>query len=463
MHGLARCFVLLPLSLICFCACKAGTQASTQLTTINGAQGGAIVYGVVSGATTQGAALTSMLRTVHTNCGEKPQIGQVFQFTGTDSVGVFFAVTDHPDGNLQLGGLVIARTTGPNKFEAAMVYDLASRFGQNLNPLLQQLSTAWNPNRTASATTPSASAPGGGASVGPMRQVSLPDGTATLSLPAGWNIVPSQSGMGITTVTGPQGELLGLNYYFNAEDTNNPTVQNAQRRGLGFQHVVYYPANADLTKSFTQIFQAIRASTGQGPAPLTVDRVETPSGSQGPCVLATGQLNPDGSGMKQMQMLLCQSMPNQLGGYQFILTKCLLPLGATDQQRATANAIMASYKPDMQRAQAIANAQSAPIIAQMQSTYQAHQQALMSFTQAQIANTRQIGANATALYNQTEDSTARNDQAFSNYLLDQTVVQNNYTGGHSTQWNTAAQALVTGNPQKYSYVNASQYIPGPDY
>jgi len=138
---------------------------------------------------------------------------------------------------------------------------------------------------------------------------------------------------------------------------------------------------------------------------------------------------------------------------------------------------MASYKPDMQRAQAIANAQSAPIIAQMQQTYQAHQQALMSFTQQQIANIHQIGANATALYNSTQAANAaqqssweagenaedRNAQGFSNYLLDQTVVQNNYTGAHGTQWNSVADALVQSNPNKYSYVNTPGYIPGTDY
>ena len=296
-----------------------------------------------------------------------------------------------------------------------------------------------------------------------MRQVSLPDGTATLSLPARWNVVPNQSAMGQTTVTGPQGELLGLNYGYNAEDPNYPLVQNQMRTGIRIPNVTIYPSNADLTKSFADLFQRIRAALGQGPAPMQVDSVQAPSGSQGRCVIATGQLNPDGAGMREMEMLLCRSTPNQAGMYTFVLTKCLLPLGASDLQRATANAIVGSYKPDMQRAQAIANARSAPIIAQMDRIYQAHQQALMSFTQQQIGNIKQIGANSTALYNQMGDLEGRNAQAFSNYLLDQSVLQNNYTGAHSTQWNSVANALVTANPNKYSFVSSPQYIPGPDF
>ncbi|MGO8792181.1 MAG: hypothetical protein ACLQVL_33000 [Terriglobia bacterium] len=64
-----------------------------------------------------------------------------------------------------------------------------------------------------------ASAPGGArVALPPMRQVSLADGTGTVSLPAGWNLDPKQSGMGMASVKGPQGEWLALNTYF--QDNN---------------------------------------------------------------------------------------------------------------------------------------------------------------------------------------------------------------------------------------------------
>jgi len=388
-------------------------------------------------------------------------------------------VVDHAQANRQVAGLVIA-AQGANQMEAAVVADSANRFVQTANDMLHQLFAQWNPGGAPSSMP--AAAGGGGGAVPPMRQVTLPDQTAALSLPAGWNIVPNQSGMGITTVTGPQGESLGLNMYYVAQDPYSQSYQNQMRMGIRFQHQIVYPSNADLTKSFADVFQGIRALTGQGPAPLKVDSVQPVSGSQGQCVNATGQLNPDGTAMREMKMLLCRSTPNQFGMYFLILTKCLLPLGATDQQRATATAIMASYKADMQRAQALANAQSAPIIAQMQQTYQVHQQVLMSFTQQQIANTRQIGADATARMNATEranqaqwsrfdqqeNNISRQGQGFSNYLLDQSVVQNNNVGGtgmvgHATQWNSVANAMVQANPNKYEIVNTPNYWQGVDY
>ncbi len=465
--------------------CKGCTQAAAPtpapFTVLPAAQGEIIEYGGAAGANSLAAAMGNILSQIHQACGEKPNVGQVFSVKGSNSAGVFFTVVDHAQANRQLAGLVIAAQTGTNQFQVGVVSDSADRFAQTANPMMQQLFEAWNPAAASGASNTPGGAPGaasaaagGGSGVPAMSQVSLSDGTGTISLPAGWNLVPSQSGMGMATVNGPNGELLGLNYGFNAQDTNSPVVQNGLRMGIKFQHTVYYPANADLTKSFEAIFQALRAAAGQGPAPIKVDNVQA-SSSQGQCVTATGQLNPDGQGMRQMQMLLCRSTPNQNGAYEFILTKCLLPLNATDQQRATADAIMATFKPDMQRAQAIANAQSAPIIAQMQQTYQAHQQALMSFTQQQIANIHQIGAQATARYNAAQASNSaeqsnweagenaedRNAQGFSNYLLDQSVVSNGT--GHATMWNTTANALVQSNPNKYEIVDTPNYWKGVDY
>ncbi len=467
-------------------ACSSVPPAQTPLQTINNPQGGTIVYGLMAGATTPGGGDGSMLRNVQNGCGEKPQVGKVFRVKGSNSDAVFFTVTNRSQGNIPVAGMLIAAQTGPKTVEAAMVSDAAARFGSTINPMLQQLFSVWPPSRAAAPTAGKSSAPpaagGGGVAIPPMHQASLPDGTASVSLPAGWNIVPNQSAMGSTTVTGPQGEMLGLNQYYLVWDPYNPGVQTRLRRGIRFQNEIDYPTNADLTRSFADIFQRMRAQAGQGPAPMKVDSVQPASGAQGQCVTAAGQLNPDGTAMRDMKMLLCRSTPNQNGLYFFTLTRCLLPLGATDQQRATANAIIASYKPDMQRAQAIASAQSAPMLAQMQQTYQANQQALMSFTQSQIAHTQQIGANARAQmqsteaakeqqwagFDQQESNISRQGQAFSNYLLDQSVVQNNNVGGtgmvgHATLWNTQANALVQSNPNKYEFVPEPNYWAGTDF
>jgi uncharacterized protein (TIGR02145 family) len=109
-------------------------------------------------------------------------------------------------------------------------------------------------------------------------------------------------------------------------------------------------------------------------------------------------------------------------------------------------------------------------------------QAIRQNAQIQIQNIRNIGAQATARYNATQaandaqqatwdadqDAQARNGQEFSNYLLDQTVVQdnnmyNNGTVGHGTAWNSTADALVKADPDRFEYVEKPNFWQGTDY
>ena len=149
----------------------------------------------MTGAATQPAANSKLLRGIHTGCGEKPQIGRAFQFDGSNSVGVFFTVTDHSNGNKKMAGLVIAAPIGPGGVEAALLSDDASHFGTSVNPMLQQLFSSWHPQATATgsnsqtgATTASASrsAAGGGAEpAAALHQVTLSDRSASVGIPDG--------------------------------------------------------------------------------------------------------------------------------------------------------------------------------------------------------------------------------------------------------------------------------------
>jgi len=112
----------------------------------------------------------------------------------------------------------------------------------------------------------------------------------------------------------------------------------------------------------------------------------------------------------------------------------------------------------------------------------ASDQAIMAQGRQAVANINAIGQRAAirndavqaandaqhAGYWAQQDSNARNGQAFSNYLLDQTVIQDNNmygngTIGHGTVWNSTADALVKANPNRYEIVNAPNFWKGWDY
>lgn len=482
MYALGRTSACLLLSMVCFYACKAGTQTTAQLTTINGAQGGRIVYGGVAGATTQGAALSRLLSMVHTSCGEKPQIGRVFQFTGTTSVGVFFTVTDHPEGNQLLAGMVIATATGPNQVEGAMLYDYAARFSTTVNPLLQQLSGVWHPGAAPAAGAPSAAnaAPAAGSPAG-MHTVMLPDSTARVNIPSGWAVDP-KSGGGTMLIHGPHGEVVILDNMFNVLEPNSPLARSYQQSGIKQHGGFIYPSNIDLVKSLPDIIQQFGRANGYSPTELKIDHAEQvfpPPGAsfEGErCVQATGQVNPDGRGIQAMIRLVCQN-PTQNGTYSFLDSVAYFPNPDANQANAIASAIFSSFQVNIALVVQRATAQAAPEIAHLKQVDAAQRQAVQANTARIVGNINQIGANATARMNATEaansaeqsnweagqNANARNTQGFSNYLLDQSVVQNNYTGAHGTQWNSAADAMVKANPNKYSYVNTPNYVPGTDF
>ena len=100
-------------------------------------------------------------------------------------------------------------------------------------------------------------------------------------------------------------------------------------------------------------------------------------------------------------------------------------------------------------------------------------------TQQAINNIHAIGAQATARYNATQaandaqhdqywaqqDANARTNQGFHNYLLDQSVIQDNNvygngTIGHATVWNSTANALVKADPDRYEIVNSPEFLAG---
>jgi hypothetical protein len=453
------------------------------LTTIPTAQGGIIEYGRIDGVTTLPAAMAKVLSQVHQACGEKPTVGQVFRVKDTNSSGVFFTVVDHAQGNKKMAGMVIAAQTGPKQLEAGLVSDSADRFSQTANPMLQQLLAAWHPGATPSSSGTSGASGSASASSAktaslvPLHKVTARDNSASIGVPDGWNLDPSSS-RGALIVRGPNGEQLGMDMIRNAVDpTNAFQVNMAQRRlSVVAPGTLVYPFRGDLMKEFTNVFQAWRRAAGQGPAKIQIDKLEPMQAAQGNhCVHATGQMDPDGKGMQAFNDMMCAIDPiASFGGYSVMLDHSLLPNAVADKELDMLKAIVASYQPNAQ----VINQQMAT---QMKQKQQSDQQ-IEASAQQYIGQIHAIGQQATARMNATEaandaqhagywaqqDSNARNSAGFSNYLLDQSVVQNNNVGGtgaagHATVWNSTANALVQANPNKYEIVDTPNYWQGVDY
>jgi hypothetical protein len=473
-----------------FNACKGRTQVGTQgpapFTVLPAAQGEIIEYGGAAGANSLAAAMGNVLSQIHQACGEKPAVGQVFRVKGSNSSGVFFTVVDHAQANRQLAGLVIAAQIGSHQFEVGVVSDSADRFAQTANPMMQQLFSAWNPGASSAASVAggSASVAGSSSAAGavpassvPLHPVTAPDNSATISVPDGWTLDPA-SNMGQLSLHGANGEQMGLMMSKGAADPSNPWQM---RMAAGHYSVilpgsVVYAFRGDPVKEFVPLFQAWRKVIGKGPAQIVVQNAQSmPTSPGNHCAGASGQMDPDGKGMQSFTSEICANDPNpQYGTYAVTLTHILVPLSIGDTEKGLINAIIGSYKPNQHVISQEAN--------QLLKAKQQSDQQTLAVSHAIVNQINQVGAQATARYNATQaandaqhagywaqqNSNARSSAGFSNYLLDQSVVQNNSVGGtgavgHATVWNSTANAMVQANPNKYEIVDTPNYWQGVDY
>jgi len=493
MRSLRQFYIVLLFSVVCICSCKAKTQAPTPLTRIDGPQGSKIVYGSVDGAATQPAALASLLDGVQARSGEKPQIGRVFRFRGTNSVGVFFSVTDHSKANKQVAGLAIATVTGPNQVEAAMLTDDASRFGQTVNPMLEQLFSKWHPDSHATASGSSADARSGPAGNGhpassaKLHTVTAPDNSASIGLADGWQLDP-HSASSTMVLIGPNGEVAVYAANKPAVDPYNPQQVQAVRYGVyNGTGTMLYPYHQDLGRAYPELLQAWRRANNLPPAKLQVDKIEPVKGADH-CVLVTGHIDADGQGMKKLIDDVCQWPPAQWGAYTVTRTFNIMTDEQSEREQGTVMAMFLSAQVNQQ----VMNQRMQQKLQQKQQSGQqwlawGQQQsdriraqgeaAQKNFADRQAANDAQHAGywaqqNANAAQHSNWEAgqvdNARNGQGFSNYLLDQTVVQDNNmfntgTVGHGTVSNSTADALVKADPNRFEIVDTPNYWEGTDF
>ena len=477
-----RISVLCGLGLLFMGACAQTARTQTSLQGIQNPDGSRIVYGPVEGAATPAAAMATILRNVHNTCGERPQVGKVFRLRGTNSDAVFLTVANHSMGNRQRAGLLIAAPTGPNQVEIGFVIDDAARFSSSVNPMLGTLFNAWHPVALASST-PASPGPAPGAGSGPagrLHTVTAPDNSVSIGVPDGWTVDPG-SGHGTIITKGPQGEVVAFGMTRNAVDSSSAWQQNFWRMGgRPIPGTILYPYHGNLTREFPNLVQAWRRAAGLGPAKLQVEKIEQmPPPQGGPqgeeCVKVKGQFDPDGNGMRSWTEMMCATLPaNEWRGYMVIRHQSLFPNSLADRQKPTVQAMV----PTMNLNADVMNQQNTELIRRKQ----ADDAQIRAQTQQAINNIHAIGAQATARYNATQaandaqhagywarqDANARTNQDFHNYLLDQTVVQDNNmygngTIGHGTVWNSTADALVKADPNRYEIVNNPNYWRGVDY
>jgi hypothetical protein len=440
-------------------ALGAALAQAQGLKTINPPQGGMIVYGQVEGQTTEAGAMGAVLRSLHNRLGNRPQVGKLFQVHGTESVAAFFSVTKKNQGGAQIGGLIIVTKVTSDHVEAALVTDDAARFPKTLQPMMKTLFAAWHPLEGTRSTGSGSAAP-----VAQLRQVTLPDRSASISLPEGWHVVPNMSAMGTIVANGPNGESAEMGITFLASDTNNPFVQQTVRqlragqlRNTAYANATYYPYGQDLAKTFVYMIQTVRHKAGLPAATYNFASVTpVPGSGQERCVhlAGTGDMG-DGKGPRELNGVYCTTPPNRTGGWLSLAYTTMAPLQVAAKERAILGAILQSFSVNQSVVAAQTRQIAAPAIAQIHAIGQA------AANQAAAAHERNDIQNSSVY--QHWDSMDKRSQEFENYQLGYSVISTTDHTAHGTFWNEDADALVKNHPDQFEYVSAPNYWKGIDY
>jgi hypothetical protein len=407
-----------------------------------------------------------VLRSLHNQLGDRPQVGKLFQVRGTQSVAAFFSVNRRNQGGGQIAGLIIAAKATSDHVEVALVSDDAARFPKTLSSMMKTLFTVWHPftgARTEGSVSSSSSSSG---SSGPaaLRQITLQDRSASVGLPDGWNIVTGRSGMGTIVASGPSGESAELDLTFLTYDTNNRSVQqtmqalrNGRLRNTAYGNATYYPYGADMAKTFVYMIQNVRRKAGLPQASYNFSSVTpVPGSAQERCVRMTGTVDlGDGKGLRELSGIYCASPPGRFGGWLSEAYTTTAPVQVAAGERATLGAILQSFNVNMN----VVNAQSARISAP--AIERIHAIGRAAANQANAAHERNDIQNSSVY--QRWDNNDKRSQEFENYQLGYSVISDTGNNVHGTLWNEDAAALVESNPDKYEYVSAPNYWKGIDY
>jgi hypothetical protein len=447
--------ILVALSVVMLCGTMRA-QCEPALKVIDNPGGGMIVYGQVAGQKSEAGAMGAVLRSVHKQCGDRPVVGKLFRVRGTNSVAVFFSAVKHTQGDLPVAGLVIATKRRPRDVEAALLTDDASRFGKTVNPMLKSLFGVWHPGSAATASSDGRSSPA------ELHEVTLRDDSASVGLPEGWTLSP-QSGGGTIIAKGPNGEIAQLGYPLLAMNSNDPRVQRTMMfaqgagRNTSYAHALYYPYGGDPARTFVDLYQMLRQRGGQPRADFQMATAEPMfGGGMSRCAHMTGHVDPrDGSGIKEFNTVFCVGPLSRMGQFMSLAYHVAIPVKYADRERATVGAILASLRVNEAVVAREAGAIAAPAIAQI------HEIGRRAAQQAADAHAAEDAQEQSV--EQRWDSRDKVNQGFSNYLLDQTVIEDRDNNAHGTVWNQTADALVRNDPDRFGYVDTPNYWKGIDY
>lgn len=448
---LSRRSHLLPLSVLLFClALSPAIAQNGGLKLLKNPGGSEVVYGPVSNQTTPQGAMAAVLHTVHTQLGDRPQVGKVFQSRDGNMFGAFFTLIARTQGNRPTAGLVIVSMANGAPPAAAVLFDDSSRFAKTEPILMRMLAHAWETSASQAASVSSGNGSSRGGAVPPLTPTRFPDGSGAVSLPAGWTIPFSSHGA--AKIVGPRGETVLLGNSFGPiYDPSNPRVQAQMRYANPNIRPNYFLCpEGDALRTYECLLEQ-NAAHGAPSFQLKKSQPIAPYNlaPQGGVLIDANLDQHDGRGMMTCQLGL--TLTGNAMSRTLHLNGTCAPQSSAAQEQPTLKAIFDSYTLD-------ANVIGREYAGDEARSRQAGANARIQANNAHAAEDAQASA-----FNAHMDNIDRMSKSFQNYQLDNTELQDNSNGARGAVPNDLANALIKADPDRFQSVATPDFLKGKDF
>jgi hypothetical protein len=188
----------------------------------------------------------------------------------------------------------------------------------------------------------------------PLQTYTAPDSSATVGVPAGWKV--TKAAYGVIQMSGPNGEAISLG---NVLFVRNGTYQPGQHSsGL---IAMTLPYQATITQKAEAVWQMGAAASGDPSAGVKlISATPIPLGSIAQCGIFLGSLT-SAKGASNFESRFC-SMPMDTNGiYKLFWLNASLPTSVAAQERATAEAVLSSYRPSQATLMALLKPETPPV------------------------------------------------------------------------------------------------------
>lgn len=407
--------------------------------------GGTIVAGTLGNATLQEATAT-LLRRVHDEFGKRPTIVQAARNASAHSATLLF--TEDRGGTSYTGMAIVTADPGAQAGGAAL-FDISTRFGKTVGPLMRRLNAMTAPGATATATASSHAAP-----ALPLVTHQFSDGTGSIGVPAGWTLRGGDGGS--ATVVGPGGVLVWYNIVIPAADPTNPRTQMLMRYQGPAQRQAFLTRNAmlpysgDAVKTWDSIYAQLAKQSGKrGPTFAISGSSQNGNVTN---INGTYTYGLGAGGRFSAFVFLTPPDLNGLWGMHNMSVWVPVPLLAKDA--ATAQAVLASVRINFDAVGAQSDA--------IRSAFHQKFETQLGIARAQTAaNTARVDE-AMANDQIAQENMHKQAVSMENYSLDRAVVVDTRNGEHATIDSGFADTLVRGNPS-YQKVATHDLLRGVDY